>query len=101
MIRGLRFDFENNDIVLKANGSFSDTYTDSQCCALISLSQVCRLLKPEIGAQLATRLYNRRAVSSASAIAMAKRMVESDGAKNVYIAVDSNSELKFEAEYED
>lgn len=99
MIKGLRFDFEHNDIVLKSNGQFADTYIDSQCCALVSLSQICRLTKPEVGAQLATRLYNRRTVSTASAVASAKRMVEKDGGRNVYISVDENSDLKFEADY--
>lgn len=100
MITGLRFDFEENDIVLNPRGEFVDTMVDSQCCALVSLSQICRLTKPQIGAQLASKLYNRNLTSVSSAVAAAKRMVEKDGGSDVYIAVDTNGDLKFEASYE-
>lgn len=100
-MNGLRFDFEANDIVLSPSGSFAVSQIDSQNCALISLSQITRLTKPEIGAQLASQLQNRKQRSVASVLAEAKRMVEADGAKNVSITIDENDNLKFEATYED
>jgi len=43
---GLKFDFDVGDIVIDTDGSFVKANIDSQCAALIALSQICRLTVP-------------------------------------------------------
>lgn len=100
-MRGLRFDFENSDLYLLPDGTFAESVIDSQNCALIAISQVCRITKPEVGTQLTAKLINRKTVNTASALAEARRAVEKDGGTNVLISVDSKDKLNFEATYED
>jgi len=99
-MNGLYFDFENNDIVLKDDGSFATAEIGSQNCAFIATSQVCRLTKPEIGEMLMARLINRKGVGSASDIARAKVAVEKDGGKNVAILINAAGQLSFKADYD-
>lgn len=100
-MNGLYFDFETNDISVTAAGRFRTAQIDSQNCALISLSEICRLTFPEVGAQLGTKLQNRRLVNVSSDIAAARRQVEADGGTNVIIQITDNDNINFEATYED
>lgn len=94
------FDFENNDIILQENGTFKSTTVDNQNCALISLSQVCRITRPILGAQIGSRLINRQRRHVSSILSSAKRMVQDDGGKNVVVDFDLNENLIFIAEYD-
>jgi len=95
---GIRFDFEENDIVVGASNSFERTNIDSQNCALISLCQICKLTEPETGAQIASLLQNRKEVNVKSVLANAKRQVERDGGTNVEVNI-VDGDLFFKAEY--
>lgn len=99
-MNGLRFDFENNDIMLDDSGRFITATTDNQNVALIALSQVCRLTKPEVGAQIGARIINRKPINVSAVLAEAKRMAESDGARNVSIGLDGNNNLIFVGTYD-
>lgn len=98
-MRGLQYNFEEQDLVIKPNGTFSTAITDNQTCALITLSQVCRITMPEIGEQIGAKLINRKTRSVASILSAAERAVESDGATQVAITLDDNSNLQFKANY--
>ena len=80
-MNGLFFDFENNDIVIQGDGSFYASNIDSQNCAFIATSQVCRLTVPNVGEQLAVSLLNRKSA-------------------NVSIIVNEDEQLSFNADYE-
>ena len=104
---GLRYDFGSmpgspdyvGDIVIDANGSFATALIDSQNAALITLTQVCRITKPEIGAQAYSFMTNRTVISILPILSEAKRMVERDGGSNVQIEIiDGN--LKISATYD-
>ena len=96
-MEGLFYDFELNDIVIKDDGTFATAEIDSQNCALISLSEVCRLTKPEVGVRLGARIINRREEDVLNVVAEAKRAVEADGGTDVFISV--KGDLQFEAKY--
>ena len=98
-MHGLKLDFDVNDIVLKGNGSFATTVIDNQNAALIALSQVCRITKPEVGAQIGSRLQNRRAASVAALLAEARRMIERDGGRDVSVILDG-AQLSFLTRYD-
>jgi hypothetical protein len=98
-MEGLYFDFENNDIVLNAAGSFVTADIGSQNCALISTSQICRLTKPEIGEQLAVKLLLRKGTGSKTDIARSVAAVQKDGGTDVSILLDSLGQLSFKATY--
>lgn len=99
-MNGLFFDFENNDIVIQDDGSFAASNIDSQCCALIATSQVCRLTKPHIGEQLAVKLMNRKNANVTRDIEKAKKAVRDDGGKDVSIVISEEGQLSFNAVYE-
>ena len=99
-MNGLYFDFEKRDLVIKADGSFKTERIDSQNCALIACSQVCRLTAPHVGEQLPVKLYNRRMRNAKRDISSAIRAVERDGGKNVRIWIDENGNLQFVAKYD-
>lgn len=100
-MNGLFFDWETHDIAINGSGAFSATEVSSQTCALIALSHVCRLTKPELGADLANKLVNRRHTKASRFLAEAERMVERDGGRRVSITLDEQERLQFEAEYGD
>jgi len=97
---GLKFDFDTGDLLLGSDGTFVKANIDSQCAALIAVSQVCRLTKPEIGAQIGTRIVNRPVGVVQSILAEARRMVEQDGGADVKIALDENNNLLISATYD-
>jgi hypothetical protein len=97
---GLFFDFETNDIVLKANGSFATANIGSQSCALVANSQVCRLTKPEVGEQLSAKIVNRKGVGISRDITKAEAAVKKDGGKNVSININDEGQVNFYAEYD-
>ncbi len=96
---GFVFNFENNDFDVDTSGTIITNSIDSQNCALIAVSELCRLTAPEVGARLAARLINRRARSARKDIAEAERMVERDGAKRVRIYLNTDGTLQFTADY--
>lgn len=98
---GLRFDFENNDIGFNGTGQFIAATIDSQTCALIAVSQVCRITIPELGAELPRRIINRKTIHVGDVIADAVRMVEADGGTNVSITLAEGEDVNFMATYED
>lgn len=100
-MNGLRYDFENGDIMIGANGSFVSTVIDGQNAALIALSQVCRLTKPEVGAQVGARVINVPPNRVASILAEAERMIQSDGGTNVVVQLTDAGDLYFKATYDD
>lgn len=97
---GFLFDFENNDIIIKDDGSFETANIGSQNCALISTSQVCKLTAPEVGEQLAVKILNRKTGRLDTDINKAKRAVERDGGTNVEINITEDQQLTFKADYE-
>lgn len=97
---GLKFDFEQNDITIGADGSFVTAQTDQQNIALIALSQVCQLTNPRLGAQIGSKLINRPASSASSLLGAAQRMAEDDGATDVAITLTSDGKLYFNGKYE-
>lgn len=99
-MNGLLFDFENNDIVLTDNGTFATGIIDSQNCAFIAASQVCRITKPEVGEQIFAKLANRKTPNTALEIRNAVSAVQKDGGKNVKIILTEEGNLSFRAEYE-
>lgn len=99
MKRGIQYDFETGDIIIQSNGTFRKAYIDSQLCALIAVSEVCRLTKPEVGAQLSGRMQNRRNIDVARDISEAERQVERDGGTEVSIYLQ-NENLQFIATYD-
>ena len=99
-MNGLYFDFEKRDLVIKADGSFKTERIDSQNCALIACSQVCRLTKPHVGEQLPVKLYNRKTRNIGKVISSAVRAVERDGGKDVRIWIDDYGNLQFVAKYD-
>lgn len=99
-MNGLRFDFESNDIIIGSNGSFETSNIDGQNCALIALSQICIITKPEVGEQLASKLQNRKTRSVSADVSAAIRAVEADGGRNVIIEVDDDEQLFFDANYD-
>jgi len=97
---GFFFDFENNDIVLKADGSFATSDIGSQNCAFIANSQICRLTRPEVGELLSAKIINRKGVNIDRDIAKAIAAVEKDGGINVKILLNEDGQLSFYAEYD-
>lgn len=97
---GFFFNFEDNDIVLTANGSFATADIGSQNCAFIAMSQVCRLTEPEIGEQLAAKIINRKGVNIQRDISKAIAVVKKDGGTDVSILINAQGELSFKATYE-
>lgn len=100
-MHGLKFDFSTNDLILNEQGSFDTATIDNQNVAIISISQVCVLTKPELGAQIGPRMVNRPQSSLPSILADAKRNAESDGAKDVTIRFTKDKQLIFTGTYED
>lgn len=99
-MNGLRFDFEDNDLTLNAKGSFVASNIDSQNCALIAVSEVCRLTRPAVGERLGMKLVNRRNRNVSVDIARAVRAVEADGGRNVSITLNREQQLQFIATYD-
>lgn len=95
---GLLYDFDQQDIVIKG-GRFVTANVDNQTVALVAVSQVCALTKPQLGAQLTARLANRRTVNTSSAIADAIQQAQEDGATDVSIQFIDNELLNFEGKY--
>ena len=100
-MHGFYFDFLTGDIAIDETGAIGTATIDSQNCALISLSQVCRLTKPEVGAQIGARIINRKRQHTSAVLAEARRMVEADGGKNVSVQADNTGRLQFKATYGD
>ena len=96
---GIKFDFEAADIIIGADGTFVVTETSSQCCALIAISQICRLTKPELGAYIGSRTLNVKHASVDAILAEAKRMVENDGGRDVGLRL-IDEKLLFTATYD-
>jgi hypothetical protein len=99
-MHGLKFDFEKGDLVINASGAFEIGSTDNQNVALIATSQVCRLTRPEFGAQIGSRMVNQNYASINSILADAKRQAETDGAKNVSVRFTEEQQLIFVGTYE-
>lgn len=99
-MRGFKFDFNTSDLIIGTDGQFPVASIDNQNVALIAVSQVCVVTKPEIGAQIGARLMNRPINLVGSVLADAKRQAESDGAKNVVIKFTKNGQLIFTGAYE-
>ena len=99
-MNGIKFNFDTNDLTVGSNGSFDTAVIDNQNVALISLSQVCRLTKPEVGAQIGSRLINIRRSAASAILLDAKKQAENDGAKNVRIQFTSERNLIFTGTYE-
>lgn len=83
-----------------ASGPFTKGIIDNQNVALIAVSQVCRLTKPELGAQVGARIINRRTSEIASVLADAKKQAQNDGATDVVIEM-TDEQLLFTGRYED
>lgn len=96
---GLRFDFEEHDLILSPTGSFVATEVSSQTCALIANSEICRITAADVGESLPLKLANRRHINVKREIASAVRAVERDGAKRVDITIDNTNKLHYYAEY--
>lgn len=101
---GLLYSWDDGDIVLRENGTFRTADIDSQTCALIGLSQICRITVPELGAQLGAKLQNRKLNRVRRDVSAAIRMVENDGGRDVVIELIRNAEgidpsLNFDAVY--
>lgn len=99
-MNGLKFDFEKGDIAINSSGTFDTATIDNQNVALIAVSQVCRLTRPEFGAQIGSRMVNRQYSSVGSILADAKRQAEADGAKKVSIRFTEEQQLIFVGTYE-
>lgn len=82
------------------SGPFTKGIIDNQNVALIAVSQVCRLTKPELGAQVGARIINRRTSEIASVLADAKKQAQNDGATDVVIEM-TDEQLLFTGRYED
>lgn len=98
-MNGIYFSFENADIQLTSKGTFDTAQVDSQTCALISLSQVCRLSVPELGVQLGALIENRKRKSVNGLLAKARRQVLADGALSAIVEFNESGDLHFEAVY--
>ena len=70
-MRGIVYDFNVGDVVISESGPFVKGTIDNQNVALIAVSQVCRITKPEIGAQIGARIVNRRTSEIAGVLANA------------------------------
>ncbi len=99
-MRGIVYDFNVGDVVISESGPFVKGTIDNQNVALIAVSQVCRITKPEIGAQIGARIVNRRASEIAGVLADAKKQAQNDGATNVVIEM-TDEQLLFTGRYED
>ena len=97
---GLKFDFDIGDIVIDQE-RFVTANIDNQNVALISLSQICRLTRPELGAQIGARLLNRKPVSVSAVLVDAERQAKADGATNVFVGFSDSNSLTFRGKYED
>ncbi len=82
---GMMYDFEAADIRFDDFGAIEKAVIDNQNCALIATSEVCRITRPEVGAYLFARVINRQAKDVKQLVADARRMVEADGGKQVYL----------------
>lgn len=100
-MQGLKFDFDSGDLKINASGRFDSGFIDNQNVALIGVSQVCRLTRPEIGAQIGSRVINLKSSNVSSILFDAKRQAEQDGATNVRIELTDDKQLIFIGTYED
>ena len=99
-MKGIVYDFNVGDVVISEDGPFVKGPIDNQNVALIAVSQVCRITKPEIGAQIGARIINRRAGEVAGVLADAKKQAQKDGATDVSIEL-IDEQLLFTGRYED
>ncbi len=99
-MNGIIFDFESHDIPI-LGGSFVETEVSSQTCALIAISQICRISDASLGESLVQKIENTRPSFANKQIAKAIRAVENDGGKNVRIFLNGTEQLQFYAEYGD
>lgn len=99
-MKGIVYDFSVGDVVISEDGPFVKGTIDNQNVALIAVSQVCRITKPEIGAQIGARIVNRRTSEIAGVLADAKKQAQNDGATNVVIEM-TDEQLLFTGRYED
>lgn len=99
-MKGIVYDFNVGDVVISEDGPFVKSTIDNQNVALIAVSQVCRITKPEIGAQIGARIINRRAGEVAGVLADAKKQAQKDGATDVSIEL-IDEQLLFTGRYED
>lgn len=101
MRTGLRFDFEENDLIFDPSMSISFRKSDieSQTCALISLSQITRLRYPEQGQQLAGKLQNTQTSQVSQYLTECERETKADGAKEARVEI-IDGKLTFYAKYD-
>lgn len=99
-MKGIVYDFNVGDVVISEDGPFVKGTIDNQNVALIAVSQVCRITKPEIGVQIGARIINRRAGEVAGVLADAKKQAQKDGATDVSIEL-IEEQLLFTGRYED
>lgn len=97
---GFYFNFDENDIQLTPAGGIRISNTDGQCCALIAVSEICRITQPQIGVRLASRIIDRHQRNLFSLIKEAEREVKRDGARVVKIRMGENEQMTFYAEYD-
>lgn len=95
---GLKFNFDEGDITI-SDGRFVTANIDNQNVALIALSQVCRLTRPEVGAQIGARLLNRKLVSVNAVLTDAEQQARGDGATDVFVGFNDKNELIFRGSY--
>lgn len=95
---GLKFNFDEGDITI-SDGRFVTANIDNQNVALIALSQMCRLTRPEVGAQIGARLLNRKLVSVNAVLTDAEQQARRDGATDVFVGFNDKNELIFRGSY--
>ena len=101
-MKGLKFDFAENDLVINEDsGEFETAQIDSQNIALIAISQICRVGDPRLGAQIGSRIINQPISRASVALGEAQRMAERDGATDVNIQLTADGKLYFNGAYED
>ena len=99
-MRGLKFDFDIGDISI-VDGEFETAVIDNQNIALIAISQVCRLTRPEVGAQLPARIANCKPYVINEVIRDARQQAKKDGATDVVVSISDRGVLTFSGTYED
>ena len=99
-MNGLYYSFDRYDIEIGSNGSFVTANTDNQNVALISMSQVCRLTRPELGAEIPARIINVRRSSADAVFSDAMQQARSDGATDAFVGFDQNDNLIFRGNYD-
>ena len=99
-MKGFKFNFETGDIVVSPQGVLETAQIDCQNIVLIGLSQVCRLTRPEFGAQIGSKIVERHSSDISSLLATVKKQAENDGATNVVLQLTSDNKLIFTGVYD-